>query len=142
MPRYKILPDVAIADVCFETEGKDINELFENAAFATEDIMVDVKTVKPKAERTITLNQENLEDLLYDFLSELIFLKDAEGLVFASFSAKIEKNKTYCLTAVLKGEPIDRKMHALRADVKAVTLHMFKIEKKNDAWRCRVVLDV
>jgi len=142
MPRYKILSDVAIADVCFETEGKDLNELFENAAFATEEIMVDTKTVKLKVKRTITLEKENIEDLLYDFLSELLFLKDTEGLVFSSITAKIEKNKTHKLTAVVKGEVLDQKRHTWRADVKAVTLHMFLIEKKRDKWFCRVVLDV
>ncbi len=140
--RYKILEDVAIADVCFVAYGKDINELFGNAAFATEEIMVDTKTVKPRVSHTIMLDKEKLEDLLYDFLSELIFLKDADSLVFSAITVKIEKNKTYRLTALLKGEPLDRKHHVLRADVKAVTLHMFTIEKNKSTWSCQVVLDV
>ena len=142
MPRYKTLPDVAIADVCFEAEGKNLNELFENAAFATEDIMVDTKTVKPKVERIITLDQEKLEDLLYDFLSELLFLKDTEGLVFSQLKVAIEKKKIYCLTATGKGEVLDQKKHLWRADVKAVTLHMFKLKKRKNNWFCRVVLDI
>lgn len=142
MRRYKILPDVAIADVCFEAEGKDLNELFENAAFATEEIMVDTKTVRPKVQHIISLDKEKIEDLLYDFLSELLFLKDAKGLVFSAIATKIEKNKTYSLTATLKGEILNQQRHVWRTDVKAVTLHMFTIEKKKDTWRCRVVLDI
>lgn len=140
--RYKLLSDVAIADVCFEAEGKTIDELFENAAFATEDIMVDALTVKPVVEKEISLSHEKMENLLYDFLSELIFLKDAEGLVFSKIAVAIEKNKTNKLTATLKGDVLDQKKHAWRADVKAVTLHMFTLEKRKDKWFCRVVLDV
>ncbi len=142
MPRYKILPDVAIADVCFEAEGKDLNEVFENAAFATEDIMVDTKTVKPIVKRTITLEQEKIEDLLYDFLSELLFFKDTEWLVFSSITTKIKKNRTYNLTTVLKGDVLNQKKHIWRTDVKAVTMHLFKIEKTKKGYLCRVVLDI
>ncbi|MBI4440806.1 archease [Candidatus Woesearchaeota archaeon] len=142
MPRYRILDDVAIADICFIAEGKDLNELFAHAAFAVEDIMMDTKTVKPRVERTIRLEQDKEEDLLYDFLSELVFIKDTDGLVFSDIKVTIQKGKTCSLTAVLRGETLDPNRQTLRADVKAITLHMFKIEKTKTGWLCQVVVDI
>ena len=143
MIKFKVLKDIAIADVAFEAEGKDLNELFESAAIATEEIMVNTKTLKKTAKREINIENEKLEDLLYDFLSELIFIKDTERIAFASVKIDIsEKNKKYMLKAVLKGEELNQQKHECRADVKAITMHMFKIEQKKDKWTCLVVVDI
>ena len=139
--KYKFFDHTA--DVMFEAYGKDLNELFENASLATEEIMVNLKSIKNKLEHNISLNAESLEDLLYDFLSELIFIKDTEGLLFNKFKVKIsEKNKKYFINAECFGENIDRKKHQLNADAKAITKHKFEIKKNKDNYTAHVIVDI
>ena len=46
------------------------------------------------------------------------------------------------LRAQLLGENIDPKKHKLKLDVKAVTLHMFRLQKKKNGWEAKFVLDI
>jgi|TARA_Y100000031_G_scaffold64158_1_gene71995 SHS2 domain-containing protein len=135
--KFKYLEDVATADIAFEAEGKNLNELFENAAFATAETIVDTKTVKQKILKTIKIEEEDLEHMLFSFLSEIVYLKDAESLIFSKFEVQIDKNK---LTAKMFGSKINNDMDFVN-DVKAVTMHMLKIEKKKKYF-ATVVLDI
>ena len=139
MKKYKVLEDVAIADIAFEIYGKNLNELFENAALAIFEESADLSKVEDKEKKSIKLKADNVEDLLYDFLSEILFLKDKDSFLFKTSNVKIEK---YSLKAELSGEEIDREKHELRNDIKAITLHMFKVEKTKDGYKAVVVVDV
>ncbi len=141
-PSYKLLPDIAIADVAFDAYGKTLNELFEAAAKATFDVMADTTTITPKITKEISLSGDTIENLLYDFLSEIIFLKDTNSLIFSEVSVEIKQNKKYLLTAVIKGDRINPEQQKLGNDVKAVTMHMFEIKKEKEGYRARVVLDI
>jgi SHS2 domain-containing protein len=138
---YKFLPDVALADIAFQAESKTIDSIFESCARAMTDIMVDPETLRAKTERKIELKAEDKDRLLYDFLTELIVIKDVDSLLFKEFKVRVG-NKGSTLSASLKGEPIDRERHTLRNDVKAVTMHMFGISKEGDHWKATVVLDI
>ena len=131
------------ADVLFEAEGKDLGELFEAAGLATEETQVDLKDVKQKIKKKIGLEKDNVEMLLFDFLQELIFLKDAKLLLFSDIKVSVEeKDKKYYLNATLKGEKLDQKKHNLKVDVKAVTLHRFEVKKVKNGWFARIILDI
>jgi len=81
--------------------------------------------------------------LLFDFLQELIYFKDAERLLLRVRNARIkERDGNYFLKAETVGEPLDAARHYQRADVKAVTLHGFSVEKADDGWKARVLLDI
>ncbi len=142
MEKYKFLPHTA--DTMFEAYGENVEELFTNSALAVETIMVDTKTVKKTEHYEITLETNSLEDLFYDFLSELIFVKDTEGLLFSKFDVVIHcKNKKYELFVKCEGEHIDREKHKLLDDAKAITLHDFILEQKEDnSWFAKVIVDI
>ncbi len=130
------------ADVLFEAEGKTLSELFEAAGLATEETQVDLKGVKSKIKKEIVLEKDNIEMLLFDFLQELIFLKDAKLLLFSKIKVSISEGKPNKLKAILQGEKIDPKKHNLKVDVKAVTLHRFEVKKTKAGWFARVILDI
>ena len=140
MKPYKFLPDIATADIAFEANGKSLEELFRNCALATFEVMADVKRIEPKITKKISLKGKSEENLLYDFLSELIFLKDSESLLFNKFDISIDKDLN--LEATAYGETINHEKHHTRLDVKAVTLHMFKVEKTKAGWKATVILDI
>lgn len=135
---------MATADLAFEAFGKNYNELFENAGLALESSQVDLKTIKSSRVQKIRLQADSLEHLLFSFLEELIFLKDAEQLLFNRIKCKVSKGREkWRLQVKLSGEKIDIKKHKLGVDVKAVTKHLFKVERLPDeAFRCQVILDV
>jgi len=151
--RYKILEGITTADVAYEVYGKTIEELFENAALAVEETMVDITTVRPLRNFQFSIipglakrggaGNFQLEDLLLDFLNELLFYKDSQGIIFCTFNIKIKKvNKKYELIADIVGEKADPKKHKLRADVKAVTRYHLEIKRSNNQYIATVVLDI
>jgi len=138
---YRFLPDVALADIAFEAESDSVDGLFETCALAIMDIMVDPKTLRATTERKLSLRSENLDRLLYDFMTELIILKDVDSLLFHDFRVRVTPAGT-SLDAVARGEQIERERHRLRNDVKAVTMHLFGVKHEAKTWRTTVVLDI
>ena len=141
MAKFKFLEHTA--DIMFEAYGKSLNELFENAAMAVSESMVKTKDVKPKTAKIVKLQNVKVEMLLFDFLSELLYLKDAEQLVFSAFKVKVEEAKgNISLQAELKGDKLNMKTQEFRNDVKAITLHLFEVKKENGRWKAKVIVDI
>jgi len=143
MPYY-YLEEIGTADIAFEATGHDLPELFRNAADATMNVMIDnLASIEPRQTRRIELSSDQLDMLLFDFLQELIYFKDAERLLLRVRDADIDKRgDTYFLNSDAAGEPLDAVRHHQRADVKAVTLHNFSVTKQNGRWKARVLLDI
>jgi SHS2 domain-containing protein len=81
--------------------------------------------------------------LLFEFLQSLIYFKDAERLLLRPRRLTIAgHNGRFSIDAAAGGEPIDFKRHLLRVDVKAVTLHRFRLEKTAEGWETFVILDI
>lgn len=139
---YRFLEDIATGDAAFEAEGRTLEELFREAAVATFEVMVDTKGVETRITREVELKNEAVDGLLFDWLSELVYLKDAEAVLFSKFNVNIKKNDAYELKARVSGENINQQKHILRSDVKAVTYHMFEVKKTEENWTARVILDI
>ncbi len=139
---YRFLEDIATGDAAFEAEGRTLEELFREAAVATFEVMVDTKGVEPRITREVELKNEAVDGLLFDWLSELVYMKDAEAVLFSKFNVNIKKNDAYELRAKASGENINQQKHILRSDVKAVTFHMFEVKKTEENWTARVILDI
>lgn len=138
---FRYLPDVALADVAFEAEADSLNGLFESSALALSDVMVDPETLRSGTTKEFNVSSEAVDTLLYDFLTEIIVLKDVESLLFREVKVEVAADSR-SLHATLKGELIDRTRHSLRNDVKAVTMHMFGIRLESKRWKATVVLDI
>jgi len=145
---YRYREDLTAADVAFEADGKTLEELFQSAALALTNTMIeDSAKLGGKAERKVSIKAGSEERLLHDFLDELVFLKDAESLLFRSFSIKITEKKArgksvFSLEATLHGEEIDISKHHMIVDVKAVSWHRFELKKSRDGWKALVIVDV
>src|SRR5919198_4478147 len=79
---YHSLEEIGTADIAFEATGRDLPELFSDAADAMTNVMIDnIEAIQPRQTRQIELSNDKLDMLLFDLLQELIFLKDAERLL-------------------------------------------------------------
>ena len=141
---YEYLEEIGTADIAFEATGRDLSELFRDAADATMNVMIDnIEAIHPRETRQIELSNDKLDMLLFDLLQELIFLKDAERLLLRMRQLEIEqKNEKLFLHGIAEGEALDVDRHHQRADVKAVTLHDFAVERTESGWKARALLDI
>jgi len=141
---YQYLEEIGTADIAFEATGRDLPELFMAAADATMNVMIEnMDAIEPRETRRIELTNDKIDMLLFDFLQELIYFKDAERLLLRVRETRIdEKEGAYSLKAAAAGEPLDVARHQQRADVKAVTLHDFRVEKTDSGWKATAILDI
>ena len=131
------------ADVKFRAYGHCLEEMLSNAALALFNSMIDTKSVQAKETWKVEQSAPEIEQLAYDWLSELIFLFETEFAVFSQFDIRLHQDQDgqWSLEATIGGEKIDHGRHAFDNEVKAVTLHEFEV-KKNGLWCIQVVLDV
>jgi SHS2 domain-containing protein len=141
---YRYLDDVATADIAFIAEGRDLSETFISACEATMRVMVEnIEAIELRERRLLVIHHEHLDMLLFNLLQELLFYKDAEQLMLRVKQVSVEKkDDIYELHAQATGETIDPERHILRVDVKAVTLHQFRLTQTGQSWEAMVILDV
>lgn len=141
---YEYRGDIAHADIAFNAWAETLEELFQDAARATMQVMVEnLSAVRPTRTVDLQLDQENEEMLLFDFLNELIFYKDAQRLLLLPAQLAVSKTETgYALKGTLQGEEIDVARHNMNTDVKAVTMLRYSLARVPEGWRATVVLDV
>ena len=48
----------------------------------------------------------------------------------------------WSLVGHARGERLDPARHQQRADVKAVTLHKFRLEQTTEGWEAQIILDI
>src|SRR5205809_7924436 len=127
---YHYLEEIGTADIAFEATGRDLAELFRDAADATVNVMIDnLDAIEPRETRQVELSNDQIDMLLFDFLQELIYFKDAELLLLRGRATQIDlRDGIYLLKAKATGERLDPERHHQRADVKAVTLHGFSVK--------------
>jgi SHS2 domain-containing protein len=137
--RFEFL-DFATADVCYKAYGKSIEEVYANAALAMFEAIVNTEQIEQKIVKELEINASDYESLMFNWLNELIFLVDVEGIAFSRFDVRFEGEKK--LTAMIWGEEIDPSKHELRTGVKACTYHLMEIGKIDDGYYAQILLDV
>jgi len=142
MFRYNILTEEVKSDYAFEVFADSLPELFRGAGIAMMEAMITLENFKAKRVWEFELKAENLDLLLYDFLGELVYLKDVEVALFKDYEIIIEEDEGHKLLCKAHGAIIDYEKDELLTDVKAVTMHKFELEKKENEWYCHVIVDL
>src|ERR687895_4501 len=89
---YSFLEDIATADIAFKAWGKDLSEVFQAAAEATMNVMIeDLDSIHPTEKKEIIIENEALDMLLFDLLQELIYYKDSNQLLLRIKEAQVEE---------------------------------------------------
>ena len=127
------------ADVGIIAYGADLKQAFANAAKGLFSLITGLGDVDEALHRDIELTAADEESLLVDWLNELVYYFDAEGILFKRFDITELNNRH--LKARGYGEKADSAKHELKMGVKAATYHMLKIEK-NNGYRVQVLFDI
>jgi SHS2 domain-containing protein len=140
---FRFLEDIALADIAFEAEGDSIEDLFRGATRALIETLADPQSVGASWQRGIVKTDSGLDDLLVEWLSELVYWKDAAGVVFRDAPLRLTcENGIWKVEGTLIGAPVDHSVQSLRNDVKGITRHLYKVEQQGPRWKARVVVDV
>ena len=133
------------ADVQVRSWGSSLEEAFSQTAYSLmATITPDLKKITPKVERELTVEAEDKEALLFDFLSEFLYIFDVDELIFNQIYVRsIEKfNDNYKLRATLIGEKFDLDKHEIGIEVKAITYSFMNIEEKRECTIIDIVFDI
>lgn len=140
--RFRYLEDIATADAAFEAYGTTVEELFENAASAMFNVMAPLELIGSESVRDVTVAADSQEDLLHNWLAELVYLKDVHGELYSQFKVKIDSVDIHRLAAEVRGDTIASVRDQTHTDVKAVTYHRLAIERREGGLVATVVLDL
>jgi SHS2 domain-containing protein len=138
---FRIIEDIVSGDFAFQASGKTLEDLFASCAEACFSAMTDPAGVKPVADFQIDVAADNIDDLLFNFLAELIYLKDTEKIFLSKFDIDIDVDNL-SLKSIAWGERIDYNKHEIKTDVKAVTYHNLQIKKLQKGFEVKVILDL
>jgi len=127
------------ADVGIIAYGADIRQAFANAAKALFSLITELENVEEVLHRDTALTASDQESLLVEWLNELIYLFDAENIVFKKFDI-IQLNQTQ-LKARSYGEKVNKAKHKLKTGVKAATYHMLRVDRY-DGCKVQVLFDI
>ena len=142
---FRFLDDIALADMAFDAEGESLSALFEAATQALIESLADPVTIAETWRHSVDMEEADIETLLFEWLGRLVYLKDAQGVVFHLATLSLNQNEAHTawhLHAELTGAPVDPATQDLRSDVKGVTKHLYAVTLEGISWKARVVLDV
>lgn len=128
------------ADIIIKAFGKNLAETFENAAKSMFDIITDNSEIESVGQYDIELEAPDLEQLLVDWLSELLFLSTSQNLVFGFFKVELDEEKKHIIAKVF-GEKYNLSKHKIGVEIKAVTYHMLEVKNKRP-YHVQVLFDI
>lgn len=133
------------ADLGLRVRAASPQELFIDAARGLFSMVVaNLDEVRPVEERTYRIEGDQYDLLLFDWLSELLYTFETQHLLLAQFDIEIDEvaGGGLILAAKCRGEIVDESRHRMEHEVKAVTYHALKVERRADEWLAEVIVDI
>lgn len=132
------------ADMGFRAWAASREELFATAARALTSILVDLDTIAQEVAVDVEIDADGEEMLLFHWLSEILFLFDADGTLFSKFEIVdiMTIDSGLKLKAKLFGQEFSKEVHQIKTYVKAITLHQLKVDCKGARCELQVYLDI
>lgn len=128
------------ADLGLRIRATDLPTLFTDAARGlTSMIAANLDAIRPVREVPLRVTGERLDLLLFDWLTEILYLFESERILLAQFDVRLAGD---VLEATARGEPLDETRHQLEHEVKAITYHGLKVEQTSDGWLAEVIVDI
>jgi len=127
------------ADIGIKVYAKSLNELFINAAIGMFDTIIGVGNIASEKQKHIEISSEDKNELLVEWLRELLFRFNTEKMLFSRFD--IEKLNPTSLSAKIYGEVFSAEKHNINTEIKAVTYHGLDIKEKDGFLSVQIIFD-
>lgn len=130
-------------DIAVSLSGQSLAELFGDAAVAFTDSITAVDKVEPKRPEEVNVDAPELDLLLVDFLSELLYRFDTRGWLTRFAEVELhEQDGGWSLQGTLRGERLEPSRHDVKVLIKAVTYHGLHVRHAEGGWTATVVFDI
>jgi len=131
------------ADIAADLTGESLPELFVSAAQALTDTITELSRVQRSVTQPVTVESATVEDLLVDWLNELLYRFEVQNMLVCDAEVRIgEPAGRLHLTGSVAGEPFDPGRHPSRVLVKSATYHGLAVTRTDNLWRARIVFDI
>ncbi len=128
------------ADLGLRITSPDLNTLFQEASQAMFTAVVeDLSTIEPKQQVEISIEGDEVDYLLFDWLTALLIRFDADHMLFGNFEVEVTPKG---MTGKAWGELLDRSRHDIEHEVKAITYHGLLVEQNDDGWLAEIIVDI
>ena len=144
MKRYTMFDHTA--DIGLLCKGDTKEALFEAAAEGMFSILIDLDTVTVRKRQVVHIRASSYDDLLIQWLQELLYLFSTKHYLYAEFSTKIHQTETNNLElhGICGGEPVNLQKHNIFTEIKTATYHQLSVKQYPGArgWEGRVIFDI
>ena len=133
------------ADLGLRVTASDLDDLFQTAAEGLFDVVTaDRGGIEPREAESVALEADSLEQLLIDWLNELIFRSETGQRLYGRFEIAVDVTVADRprLSGTIRGEPIDALRHVLDHEVKAATHHAVVVKPVLEGWLAEVIVDI
>ncbi len=124
------------ADWAFRAQGRDLAQLFANAAHGIFKLQGTAGSRETSVARVVAVSGMDSESLLVNWLNELLYLQETQHETYSQFEILEISDKH--LRARVHGQPA-RPEGKL---IKAVTFHDLQVRRDEDGWQATIVVDV
>jgi SHS2 domain-containing protein len=131
-------------DAYIEAWGPNLERAFAQAAEGFYETMLNLETIEPIVENSVQVDGHDKEELLFNWLEQLLLEFDIKEMVYASYDLSIafDEPTLFKLRARIRGEKYDREKHGAKTEVKGVTYHLMTIQESAKKARVRFILDL
>ena len=128
------------ADVGLRVRADSLDALLVDAAHGLFSLIVtNLDQVEAVQEKTIRIDANEPDYLLFDWLNELLYTFEVHQMLFSEFAVKVDAQG---LTATCRGEPMQLDRHDMDHEVKAITYHGLKVQQDDDGWMAELIVDI
>ena len=138
MQQFEVIEHTA--DTGIRAFGATAAQAFENAAAGMFSLLADPETVDDRLEFPVTVEAEDRETLLVEWLNELLYVYESNGVLLSRFL--VERLSETALSGKAYGESITTEKHDLKTDIKAATYYQLRVDRLDGGWVAEVIFDV
>jgi len=128
------------SELAVKVTGGSQADLFANSAFALFDVISDVEKVEIKERLPLEVEGADRDDLLVNWMRELLYLYQGSGFLLKEFV--IREVKDTSVKAEVCGEKIDPDRHEIKQEITAVAYHQSRMTKTGNQWTAQLIFEV
>lgn len=143
MRKYELSDRYTTADAGLFIEGDSLTELYLAGAQGMFAIILGrVPRGRSSCDIDFNLDADSIEQLLVDWLSELLFLFDARDLIPVGYDIEIGKTDNHRLRGRVFFREFKRDKETAEHDIKAVTYYKLDIQIEKNNYQTNLVFDL
>src|SRR5258706_14984527 len=128
------------SELAVRITGNSQADLFTNSAFALFDVMTDIANVETKEAIPLEVEGSDRDDLMVNWMRELLYLYQASGYLLREF--KIVEVKDTMVKAEVSGEKIDPDRHEIKQEITTVAFHKSGMANTGNQWIAQLIFEL